>query len=103
MEIKQLFRTNSYLPGIIQALLLPVLSTALLLPLFRLLIHLTGFQFIEDSGILLLSSIPNLLLMRYYLVKAQLEKTGRGMIVVTALEIFLFFAFIHGHPFTFPF
>ncbi len=102
MEIKKLFEINSYLSGFIQALLMPALGTALLLPFFRLLIRLTGSHFIDDSGILLLSIIPNLLVMRYYIIKAGLENTGRGIIVVTLILVVLFFAFIHGHSFAFP-
>jgi hypothetical protein len=46
---------------------------------------------IEQS--LLLSLLPNLMLLRYYLVKLRLDQTGRGVLLPTFLVGIAFFYF----------
>jgi hypothetical protein len=90
-----LIKKDKYINGIIMAILLPVITSCLVLPAGRLL---TFF----DSNILLLSLIPNLLFMRYYIVKAQFERTGKGILIITVLLMAAYFIFAHGHPFNLP-
>jgi hypothetical protein len=104
MSIRNLLRTNTYVTGIVIALLSPAITELMLIPVFRILMQLTGNNhFINNQGILLLSVVPNILFIRYFIVKAHDEKTIKGLVVITTALIILFFVFIHNHPFEFPF
>ena len=76
----------------------------LLVPLFRLIMKVSGNNhFVDNQGILLLSIIPNILLIRYFIVKTHDEKTSKGLLFVSTVLVILFFIFIHNHPFEFPY
>lgn len=103
MDLKRIFRNNSYLAGIIQGIVFPLITLAIILPLFRWIVHVTGNNHITDNnGILLLSFVPNFILLRYQMIKMDNEKTGKGLMVISALLIFFFFMFIHNRSFEFP-
>ncbi len=103
MNVKQLLAKDSYLAGIIQAFVIQLVGAFLILLISRLANKLSGTHYLDDSKIILLSTIPNLLIMRYHIVKSHLEKTGKGVLMVTALTIVLYFIFVNRHPFTLPF
>lgn len=97
MNKKELLKRDSYLFGALLAAVVPVLSVVV----FTLLNHLfTGvlgiIKGVNDSGIILLSLGMNLIAMRYYLVKFQLEKTGKMILAMTFIFVMLFFLFLHG-------
>jgi len=104
MNFRNFLRANTFTSGIIIALVTPALTLILLVPLFRLLMHLTGNNhFTDNQGILLLSIVPNILLMRYFLIKVHDENTAKALLAVSTGLVILFFIFIHNHPFEFPF
>lgn len=102
MKIKEVFSRDSYLHGALLALLVPVLAILIIIPAGRLVLMTTESLSFYDSGILLLCLIPNLLLMRFFMVKAKLERTGKSILGITVILIMLFFIFVHKHPFNFP-
>ncbi|NVO20469.1 MAG: hypothetical protein HXX13_12275 [Bacteroidetes bacterium] len=104
MNLRKLLRSNTYLTGILIGIISPIPTIAILALLFRLIMHLTGnHTFIDDRGILLLGIVPDILLIRYFLIKANDEKTARSLVFVTAVLVILFFMFIHNQPFNLPF
>ena len=104
MNVRTILRTNTYITGIIIALTAPIITLILLVPIFRLIMQVSGNNhFVDNQGILLLSVVPNILLIRYYIVKAQDEKTGKGLLAASMVLVVLFFIFVHNHPFEFPF
>lgn len=48
---------------------------------------------IKNSTMMLLALFPNLLIMRHYLVKLKLDKTGRGLLLSTFVLAMIYFAF----------
>jgi hypothetical protein len=104
MNIKSFVRSNTYSTGFIIALLVPAITLLLLIPFIRLIMQISdNNHFIDNQGILLLGIVPNILFIRYFMVKAQDEKTAKGLTVITTIFVILFFIFIHNHTFEFPF
>lgn len=50
---------------------------------------------IRINTLQLVSIAMNALVLRYYLVKLKFDKTGRGILLITFVYIFLFFFFNH--------
>lgn len=79
-------RLNTIWAGMLIGILLGGSVYLLLLLLFFLLPAIG--QYITDQRIpLLLAMVPNLLLMRNYLVGRKMEKAGKGILVVTFVGI----------------
>jgi len=51
-----------------------------------------SFQAIKESTAQLIAIVSNVFSMRYYLIRAKKDKTGRGILVVTFALSALFFA-----------
>lgn len=102
MKIKEIFSRDSYFHGILLAMLVPVIAILIVIPAGRMILMSSERLSFYDSGILLLCLIPNLLFMRYFIVKAKLEKTGKAILGITVILMLLFFIFVHKHPFNFP-
>ena len=79
--------------------LLGLFSPVLLFLLIRGGIHLIEAFIVQVSlkfhYTLLLSTIINLLTLRYYLVNLKYEKTGKGILGVTFIYVILYFLFFH--------
>lgn len=104
MNIKSILNNDNYIAGLVIGLFAPLFTLVLLLPLIRLIMYLTGNNhFVDNQGILLLCIIPNILILRYLFVKKNHEKSIKSLIALSALLVILFFAFVHNHPFEFPF
>lgn len=104
MNLKNWLNTDSYVVGVVLALLLPIPSTVLFLGLLRLVQDLFHFfETVRNSDIILLSLSVNLVVMRYYLVKRKLEKTGKGLLILTVIMILLFFILLKNSNFELPF
>ena len=77
-------RQDTLWMGLILGLLIP----AIIFGLFELIIYLLPHQ-IKDSNVftsqrlILISIIPNVLLLRYYLLKLKYDLTGRGILAIT--------------------
>ncbi|MDR0207501.1 MAG: hypothetical protein LBI45_09640 [Bacteroidales bacterium] len=91
-------RQDSFWMGLILGLLIP----AIIFGLFEFIIYFLPHQ-IRDSNVftlqrlILISIIPNVLLLRYYLLKLKYDLTGRGILAVTFI-IGILFAIIHFLP-----
>lgn len=75
--------------------LIGILCPALIFGLIELIIFIIGKNFervavIEIQKILLLSVIPNLFILRHYLLKLKYDLTGRGILLATFLIAILF-------------
>lgn len=75
--------------------LIGILCPALIFGLIELIIFIIGknlerMAVIEIQKILLLSVIPNLFILRHYLLKLKYDLTGRGILLATFLIAILF-------------
>ncbi len=75
--------------------LIGILCPALIFGLIELIIFIIGKNLervavIEIQKILLLSVIPNLFILRHYLLKLKYDLTGRGILLATFLIAILF-------------
>ncbi len=77
--------------GILIGLILPALLFALLFGLSVALAPETKDYLIQISTMLLISMIPNLILMRYYMLNLKLDKTGRGIMLATFVLMITYF------------
>lgn len=76
-------------------ILIGILCPALIFGLIELIIFIIEKNFervavIEIQKILLLSVIPNLFILRHYLLKLKYDLTGRGILLATFLIAILF-------------
>ncbi|MDR3047090.1 MAG: hypothetical protein LBU51_05675 [Bacteroidales bacterium] len=85
------FRKDNIWMGIILGILLPVITFGIFYGILYLVELKTGkIDFISVQKILLLAIIPNILLLRYYLLKLKYDLTGRGIVTATFLYAILF-------------
>ncbi|MCK4678280.1 MAG: hypothetical protein KAT48_09125 [Bacteroidales bacterium] len=88
---------DSFVFGLIIGLLIPAIGFVI----FYLMDMLAQSFFSRDqicktTTMQLVSFALNLLAIRYYFVNLKFEKTGRGVLFVTFIYLFLFFFFSHG-------
>ena len=87
---------DSFVFGLIIGLLIPAIGFVV----FYLMDMLAQSLFSKDqicktTIMQLVSFALNLLAIRYYFVNLKFEKTGRGVLFVTFIYLFLFFFFSH--------
>lgn len=85
-------RRDSFWMGVFLGIVVPGLLFALLYGILLLIFHLTGrletmsvFSVVEPQKLILLSIIPSVFLLRYYLLKLKFDQTGKGILAVTFL------------------
>ena len=88
---------DSFVFGLIIGLLIPAIGFVI----FYLMDMLAQSLFSKDqicktTTIQLVSFALNLFAIRYYFVNLKFEKTGKGLLFVTFIYLFLFFFFSHG-------
>ena len=87
---EQLRRDNIWM-GILLGLIIPAILFSLLTGIVCIVEHYTGeIEVVTSQKILLLSIVPNLFLLRYYLLKLKYDLTGRGILTSTFLVAILF-------------
>ena len=92
MKLPDIFRKDSFVLGAVIGMLLPVVFYFLLLLVDQLVLELLNRHLTREHHLLyLLSTIVNLLPVRHYLIKLKLEKTGLGILAVTAILILAYF------------
>jgi hypothetical protein len=84
-------RQDSFWMGLLLGTLIP----ALIFGLLELIIFFLPYQIKEANvftlqRLILISIIPNVLLLRYYLLKLKYDLTGRGILAVTFVIAILF-------------
>ena len=85
-------RKDSMPMGLFIGFICPAICFGLLYAIITLVQHQTGALNMDRmiQKIILLSVIPNVLLLRYYLVKLKYDLTGRGILLVTFAIAMLF-------------
>ena len=87
-KLPAFFYNDSYLFGVLFAVLFPFIIA---IPVFPLLNWLKSIGWIDVnmpiSKYLLLSCIPNFIVFRQYFKVLQMEKTGKAMFLVTLAEV----------------
>jgi hypothetical protein len=85
-------RRDSLPMGLFIGLICPAVCFGLLYAIITLVQHQTGALNMDRmvQKLLLLSVVPNVLILRYYLVKLKYDLTGRGILLVTFAIAMLF-------------
>ena len=88
----KILNKDSHFTGILIGLILPVIGFALAFGIMALINFISEFRLIDQQTKLMLIGIAfNLWPIRYYFVKKKYELTGRGILLVTFLYIFVYF------------
>ncbi|PKP19871.1 MAG: hypothetical protein CVU04_05085 [Bacteroidetes bacterium HGW-Bacteroidetes-20] len=83
-RIIEKFRKDSWLMGAIMGTITPLALFGLLkLILFLFELKTGPILLVTNQKLLILSIVPNVLLLRYYLLKLKYDLTGRGILGVT--------------------
>ena len=85
-------RKDSLPMGLFIGFICPAICFGLLYAIITLVQHQTGALNMDRmvQKLLLLSVVPNVLILRYYLVKLKYDLTGRGILLVTFAIAILF-------------
>ncbi|MCQ2286475.1 MAG: hypothetical protein MJZ76_06345 [Bacteroidales bacterium] len=92
-------RRDSMWLGMVMGALVPVLLFGVLWGILALVFHFMGrpvsnvLEVVEPQKLILLSVIPNLFLLRYYLLKLKYDLTGRGILAMTFVVAIVFTIF----------
>jgi hypothetical protein len=92
--MKNIFNSDNYLVGIVLALVLAAIS----LGLVQLLVssfEILPYWLAKPKVPWLLALIPNLILFRFYMVNKKLDKTGRGILLVTFAGLLAIFFLVN--------
>ena len=89
----KILKKDSIILGIIIGLVCPAILFAILYFLSRIFAPVGKDYLVQLPNIELISIFPNLFILRYYLVKLKLDKTGRGILLITFIFAILYFIF----------
>lgn len=91
--MEKLRRDNIWM-GIVMGFICPgILFGVLYLIIFIIETQTQNLPTIDFQKVLLLSIVPNLFLLRYYLLKLKYDLTGRGILIATFILAILFAIF----------
>lgn len=84
-------KKDTYTMGIVLGILIPVILFGILFGVLLLMVHANPDMLINKPNLyktivpkfILISIIPSLFLLRYYLLKLKYDKTGRGLVIST--------------------
>lgn len=93
-------RRDSYVVGGALGILIPAVLFGILFGIFAIVLHFNPQMLVNKPNLIkvltpdfiLLAMIPNVLLLRYYLLKLKFDKTGRGIIAASLLCAVAFLA-----------
>lgn len=87
------FNKDSHGTGALIGLLLPLLAYGLLILVNSLVQTIFKLdEFAEDATLRLIGIAFNMIPLRYYLVKAKMEQTGRGLLLVSFVYVVVYFS-----------
>jgi len=87
-----MFKKDSYWVGLLLGALAPVIFYGLLYSVDMLIDSYFGMHIVKENHyLILLSVIPNILLLRYYLGKQKFTKTGLSLLLLTIVFVLLYF------------
>lgn len=84
-------KRDNYLFGLGLGIVIPAVVFGLVWWLNSLIILPNGQPYIDNQRLGLLSLLPNIALIRYYLVRLKYDKTGRMLVAVSTLAILALF------------
>ena len=93
-------RRDSYAVGIILGILVPLLLFGVIYGIFAIVLHANPQMLVNNPGLvknlipkfILLALIPNIFLLRYYLLKLKFDMSGRGILIATFAYSIVFLA-----------
>jgi hypothetical protein len=91
--LKKTFYRDSYLFGILLALVSPVIFLYVVYCFIIFLSNVMKFRYYDIQELYLLGLAINVWWIRYYLVKTKLIKTGHSVVAVSFIEMIIFFIF----------
>ncbi len=86
---------DSYILGVVLGLIIPVILFGLLYLLAFAVTYINEGIQIKENILAIVSFVPNLFVMRYYLVNLKFDKTGRGILLITFIYFILYFVIVH--------
>lgn len=87
-----MFKKDSYWVGLLLGVFAPVIFYGLLYAIDILFDSYFGKHIVRETHyLILLSIIPNILLLRYYLGKQKFTKTGLTLLLLTIVFVILYF------------
>ena len=85
------FRRDNIWMGLLLGLFVPAVLFGILYGIIAIIEYFAGnIAFVLMQKVLLLSIVPNLFLLRYYLLKLKYDLTGRGILLMTFILGILF-------------
>lgn len=91
--LKKILNHDSYPFGVLLSIVSPVVFLYMMFYFIRFLSGILNFRNYEIRELYLIGLAINLLWIRYYLVKTKFIKTGHSVVVVSFVEMMLFFIF----------
>lgn len=84
-------RRDSYVVGVVLGIVIPVVLFGILYGIFAIVLHYNPQMLVNKPGLvktlvpefILLAILPNVFILRYYLLKLKYDKTGRGIVIST--------------------
>ena len=89
-----IFKKDAIWFGMLLGLVIPAILYGILYAVSLALMPQNATEPVLKTGtIILVALFPNLLILRYYLVKLNLDKTGRGMLLSTFILAMIYFVY----------
>jgi len=94
MNLREQLRQDNFWIGFFTGLLIPLVIFGFLFLMISVIEYFTDkTTIVSIQKMILLSVVPNLFLLRYYLLKLKYDLTGRGIVTITFI-IGIFFAIL---------
>jgi len=91
--IMKILKKDSLILGIIVGTVLPAVLFGILYSLSSIFAPIGKDYLVKFPTLVLIAIFPNLFTLRYYLLTLKLDKTGRGILLVTFVFAILYFIF----------
>jgi len=89
-KLREFLYRDSYLFGILLAIVVPLLSTIVIFPIVNLMKSMGWIEVhFPISNYLLLCCIPNFIVFRQYLKVFKMEKTGKAILIFSMVEVII--------------
>ena len=93
-------RRDSYAVGVILGIVVTAVLFGILYGIYALILHANPQMLVNNPDLtktlipklLLLALIPNIFILRYYLLKLKFDKSGRGILIATFFWAIVFLA-----------
>jgi hypothetical protein len=87
-----MFKKDSYIPGLITGIVSPLVFYGVLVGIDYLVNDFLGRSMVRAAHyLILLSVIPNLFWLRYFMSKKQFTKSGMALLLITIVFVLLYF------------